>query len=233
MKTPDSFLNSKQNEPINNEPSLEEKAFVERIENLKTNNDAKRMIILTWKGLKPVSELDFEKYDSENDPERLEKITETEKLLTDLGLFSYRIQKELHGTRFDKEGNRTPMIFYEDNYRISKNKEYLQYFVDHFGKKENHEITKKIGNILGYPESAIEAWNSPDRSLTILDPKSEQHELYSNSEMAFSKFRLSKQNWAEEFKTIQKWAQEIKRLDPNLYEDTIQNYKRVISNKEH
>ena len=230
MKTPDSFLNPKQNEPANNEPSLEEKAFIERIENLKTNKDARRMIILTWKGLKPVSELNFEKYDPENDPERLKKITETEKLLTDLGLFSHRIQKELHGTRFDKEGNGTPMIFYEDNYRISKNKEYLQYFVDHFGKEEDHETTKKLGTILGYPESAIEAWNSPNRSLTILDKK---NELYSRDEMAFSKFRLSKQNWAKEFETIQKWAQEIKRLDPKLYEDTIQNYRRVISGKEH
>ncbi len=233
MKTPDSFLNPKQNEPANNEPSLEEKAFIERIENIDTNNDAKKMIILTWKGLKPVSEFDFEKYDSDNDPDRLKQIAETEKLLTDLGLFYHRIQKELHGTHFDKEGKGTPATFYKDNYSISKNKEDLEYFVNHFGKKESTEVTKKLGKILGYPESAIEARNSPDRGPTILDPKSEQPELYSHEEMAFSKFRLSKQNWAEEFKTIQKWAQEIKRLDPKLYEDTIQNYRRVISGKEH
>lgn len=205
--------------------SLEEKNFVDKIEKLKTGYEAKIMIMLTWKELKSVSEFSFEKYDTENEPLRLEQIKETEKLFKDLKIFSYRIQKKLDGKRFDKEGNSKPMIFYQDNYYISKNKKDLDYFINHFGKNENYEITKKLGEILGYPKSAVEAWNAQDRSKTILDRDSE---LYNKDEMAFSNFRFSKANYEEEFKTVKKWAEAIKHLDPDLYHKVVRNYQEIL-----
>lgn len=209
-----------------NNLSIEEKNIVEKIEDLTTNNEAKMMIILTWKGLKPLSEFSLEKYHNENDEKRIEQNLKAEKLFKELGLFSYKKQTEREGRIFEKNGSSKFTIFYEDKYYISKKLEDLTYFINHFGKEETKDITKKLGDILGYPESAINAWSSDNRTLSLLPRK---HELYNHDEMAFRSFRFSKTNYKEEFKTIKKWAEEIKRLDLRLYNDIVRNHRMFIS----
>lgn len=224
-------LGQNKNPNEDGELSLEEKSIVERIEKMDADDHSKALLILTWKGLKPVSEFDFKHYDVADDPARLEHRREMEALVADMGLYAHREEDKLDGQRYDKKGEATPVIFYRDSYAVAKNKEDLKYFVVHFGKEENYETTKRLGEILGYPETAIEAWNTTDRSSTLLKTKIENPELYARDEMAFAKFRLSKEHWVKEFETIKNWANEIKHIDPNLYERIVENRRRILANE--
>jgi len=216
-----------------NEISLEERRVIEGIEKLKTSDHTKATIMLIWKGLKPAAEFDFADYDTEDESDRQEQTLAAEKLFADLKLFSHKIQEQKDVLRYEANGkDPTPGKFYRDSYYLAKNSNDLEYLVDHFGKEENSEITEKLGTILGYPSSAIDAWNTEDRSVTILDTELEQPELFARDEMAFAEFRFSKSNWQKEFEVVKKWADEVKRLDPLLYGRIVSQYHYFLADKD-
>jgi hypothetical protein len=206
------------------EISLEEREIVERIEKLKTRDFTKAIIMLVWKGLKPAAEFDFARYYNENDKTRLEQTEEIEKIFTDLGILYHRIKEEKDTIHLDREGNETPGKSYWDRFYIARDKDDLQYIIDYFGKENSKEIMGKMGQVFGYPISAVNAWNSENKRETIL-PWDYSKEPCNRDEMAFRQFRLSKANWKEEFELVKTWANEIKRLSPSIYKSIVQTYR--------
>lgn len=187
-----------------------EKSFVERIEKLDFWDDQRTNLILSWKGLKPANDfiIGF-KYPARSDTELESLCVQTEELFSDLGLLYVRNNNFQH----DDEGMR--------NYFIAKNKENLTAIQNSdYEKRANAEQT---GRLLGFPQTAIEAYIQGDEFLMRTEdfPTGIRREEY----MAFLSFRLSKAHWQDEIFIIKKWAEEIKNTDLVLYNREVKEYK--------
>ena len=80
--------------------------------------------------------------------------------------------------------------------------------------KDGYPLADKVhGTLSGFPNSAIQAYLQQK-----LMPFSEQQTHTKGLEYDhFCQFRFSMDNWQEELKTPERWAQEVKRLSPRLY----------------
>jgi hypothetical protein len=94
---------------------------------------------------------------------------------------------------------------------------------------------QKIGSLSGYPPSAIEAYIKMEVSLGGSEEEVAQllrelfiarHELPEDIRkedyLTFESFRLSRTNFRDELETVKRWAEEIKRLDPSLYQRVVE-----------
>lgn len=206
----------------------EEEKVLEEIEKLGLNREAKEYTMLVWKEMKPAAQFSLNHFTSREERDNPTAYENVEKLFDMLGIQHMRTTSETSGSTREG-GNLVPCIFYKNSYLIAKQENDLLYLAEHLGKEESVEETRKLGKILGYPETATEAWLANDRSKTILHEAVEEPELLTQDYMAFRKFRLSKEHWKEEIQTLQKWADEIKRLDPVLYEKIVADYQRAVN----
>jgi hypothetical protein len=83
----------------------------------------------------------------------------------------------------------------------------------------------------GFPDSAIRAyrrWLYGDRKGNdlIIDQRELPEEIQEQNFIAFAQYRLSRENWQEELKTAKRWAEEIERIDPALYERMAADYHK-------
>lgn len=128
-------------------------------------------------------------------------------LLSELGL-QYEIVKELS----DDNG----MVGF--SVLVSKNKEILNKFTQ--ADKEHDD--KTFGLILGYPSTAVEAYNT-DKALNIERdlPKVELDKLQSEGVLPFLLFMPSKEHFYEELEWARKNQKLIENKAPKLYQELI------------
>lgn len=213
----------------NNESRItpEEEKVLEQIEMLGLNREAKEYILLVWKDMKPAAQFSLNHFTSKEERDNPTAYEKVEKLFDMLGIRHMRTTSETTGSTREG-GELVPCTFYKNSYLIAKQKDDLHYLAEHLGKEESVEATRRLGEILGYPDTAIEAWLASDRSKAILHEAVEEPELLTQDYMAFRKFRLSKAHWREEIQTLQKWADEIRRLNPVFYEKIVADYHRTV-----
>lgn len=188
--------------------------FIEQVEASMLAIDDKVNILLTKAGLKPSSGLDIV-IKTEYQGETTEHLNEgeVEKIL-DLVKRSgipYEIWKQ--------------EIMDEEMFR----REHLRVLVAR-GEKELKNLKEAlesnspqlIGQAYGFPKSAIEAFN---HERPALDAKTLSKEMQKTDAMIFSTPTLSADNWPEEIKQGQSYADFLKMFSPKIY----QEYKETVT----
>ncbi len=107
------------------------------------------------------------------------------------------------------------------------------YLGDHF----TPEVYLELGRIYGFPKTAIEAFDKTHNSLGDVKVHQDEFLLTSKEKMgnlpkeinAFANLKLSREHWATEVEIIKKWAEEIKLLDPVLYQTILDKNNSQIS----
>jgi hypothetical protein len=97
-------------------------------------------------------------------------------------------------------------------------------------KAENTDDDKTIGQLAGFPKTAVKAYLKSKKISNVLTIKRSElpAAVKNRNYLAFATFYFSKNHWQEELKTPKKWAETIKNLDPQLYEKTVRNYKEIV-----
>lgn len=105
------------------------------------------------------------------------------------------------------------------------------------------EVTQDVreqGRMSGYPESAVE--NYARKMEQVLTPGKTEAEILNilkesdgntkvplailkEDYMAFLSFQLSADNWQEELKTVERWAEAIKKFDPQLFKRIVVQHR--------
>jgi hypothetical protein len=136
------------------------------------------------------------------------ELSDTVKLLDSINL-EHQIVKELS----DDNGIMGYSVL------ISKDKNILKEFVE--ADKKNDD--KIFGKIVGYPETAVEAYGT-DKAFNLEEelPPAELEKLKSEGIMPFLLFTPSKEHWTEELEWARKNKHLIKEKAPKLYDDLIQ-----------
>jgi len=114
---------------------------------------------------------------------------------------------------------------------ISKNNTYLSEFI----KADKDKDDKKMGFLLGYPPSAVEAYNSDrafGKNITFegfikkkLSPQ-EIDNLRTGKTLEFINFQPSKEHWREELEYVKENQKLVRNNSPNLYEEIIKNEEK-------
>ncbi len=81
--------------------------------------------------------------------------------------------------------------------------------------------TYKTGILMGYPETAVKAFVEKKYIRNVEGEEKLSDEILNDPEHKFLNFRLSRDNWQEEFKTVKEWARVIKENAPELYEEIL------------
>jgi len=209
-------LNPKENELIDEQREVTEKE-IEMIEKSPLFYQEKVSLALATLGEKPVSWIDVsERYNQTKTKRKENKIlnqlevekNQVQQILNELGLV-YEIKK------FKIEEETTFNSGYD--FLVSKKQEDLSLFRESIKAKDD----KKIGECLGYPETATNGFINNN----ILDynelPKEEAEKLINEETSKFLTFRLSKDHWQEELEVVRSWQLLIKENFPNLYKEVI------------
>lgn len=82
----------------------------------------------------------------------------------------------------------------------------------------------EIGHALGYPPTAVAAFNTDDKILVKRDlpPEIKYSEIGQ-----LIKFTLSKNHWNDEIKIVQNWLDVLKSTSPIIYSECIKHYRTV------
>ena len=218
---------------LENEPTKEqERELVERLENTPLRIDDKVELLLTWKGPIPARDISIatESWKEDEPPKHLapKRVELLEELAKDMKLSYILSPKQIvDGEYFYKT---------EDGQeRLGKQEEVILYLAK---KKENLNLLMKaikiendqlLGQVYGYPESAIKAYrkeNETGKKETI-EVSDLPPEIQKQDSVAFARFKLSKDHWQEELKTGEKWAEVVKETSPKLYDEFIEFMTRV------
>jgi len=172
-------------------------------------------MILILKELKPASEVSLcseEWREGEKEKEiDSQKLKDFEELLNKTGISHEPYEKKTTNTDFAfKENDYEFRKRQEATFLIAKDKESLNLLKE--ALKTNDE--ELMGRAYGYPESAIKAFCG--KKETIEDAEELPEEIKRRGP-SFLRFKLSKNNWQEEIKLCEKWAEAIKEASPKLY----------------
>jgi hypothetical protein len=184
--------------------------LVGRIESLNVYDSERLNLIMVWKEIVPTANFIIA---GQNPPlSQAEQDTlsqNVEALFTDLGL-KFRVKPDYKGHEF---GNRF--------YQVAKSEEILNEFINiDFKDRKNSE---RIGLMFGIPQTAANAYAKGPQFL--IRDEDIPAKIREQDYMAFSKFWFSREHWQEELETVKKWAQEIRQVDPKLYEKLVAYHK--------
>jgi hypothetical protein len=87
------------------------------------------------------------------------------------------------------------------------------------------DYSSEVGQMSGYPESAIRAFESGDEALLLSNLSDE---VKGEDFAAFILFRLSTEHWIDEIETARKWAEVVRQQAPALYERVVRDYHERI-----
>ena len=100
--------------------------------------------------------------------------------------------------------------------------------LDKFLKANKERDEKTMGLLLGYPKTAVEAYDSRE----VLDfekffaselPKEKQRKLEEEGVLRFLSFRPSRKHWQEELEEVRKLQALIRQKAPSLYQEIIKS----------
>lgn len=182
-------------------------------------------LLLVLGDFKKANEQDFESeewYDGQ--PQASvdeEKIKTYEKLLEECGLV---FEKK-------KETAKSRVARVEDNYEYVRNIERVRYIlaksredIEKYKMAAQGESDKLLGEIYGFPQTSIEAFEKPGE---IIEYGELPEDIRSSEAYSFLTFKLSRNNYREEFETAKKWADFVKKCSPKIYAEYIEYMKAV------
>lgn len=202
------------------ELSVNEKKIIKKIERLPLSDHNKAVLLLTWRGLKPVSLIDVPLPGDFSESGR--------RLTAKLQIFFKRIG--LHSLYQEKPNQNKVLqyIFVSRDQQLTNRSSALQGVW-----KEVYE--EEMGRLLGYSFTAAKAYRLSREAdkrgevRTKNSPSFLWHEIPQNIReqdyMAFCWFAPSREHLTEDLKTVKQWAEEIRRLSPVLYQRIIDNYR--------
>lgn len=159
---------------------------VKRLEQLNIGPAQKAFIILVLLGLKPATELDLYEWN--------DKKEDIKKVMQEVGLEIK--EKEIPSDRKNLKAKLA----------IAKDKTITERLLTIDSRKDH----KEYGALMGYPESAVQAFINKEQLLSKDD--------YPKDEEVIFNMGLSKNNWQEEFAILKKWSETIKKYNPDLYD---------------
>lgn len=195
---------------------------IEGIENALIDIQDKIDMILILKDLKPASDISLyseEWLEGEEEKEiNSKKIEEIKSLLKKNGLLYEPFEEKTIDWYVDKDGQK---VRKEKKFIIAKNEENLNLI-----KKALETGDEELfGRAYGFPQSAIEAYLGKRK---IIDSNKLSGKIKQQDALAFSKFKLSKDNWQEELKKAKEWADAIKETSPKIYNEFMGIMKDII-----
>ncbi|HTE48492.1 MAG TPA: hypothetical protein VK675_01130 [Candidatus Paceibacterota bacterium] len=195
--------NSLENAQTKRKLSLEEKRIVKSFENIPFERLVDRArLILVWRKLKQATDFVF------NTPVDDLQLKNIKSIIEKAGLF---FKCEV------KEGESRQACFVADNQND------LELVLKLWSSTTLYDRDVQFGRLFGFPQTAIEAYdkNSVDskagkksKYLLTLD---EMDEKVPKDLIPYCLLMLSRANWEQELKTVKRWADEIKLVDPALY----------------
>ncbi len=90
--------------------------------------------------------------------------------------------------------------------------------------KVEAELERKKGLLLGFPETAVDAWVSKD----LINENELPEETRNSLEYAFVDFRFSRNNWKEEFEFVKERAYKLEKLAPKIFESVISAHAEMM-----
>lgn len=196
-----SSLHSKRRKSINSysddietEPDIElteeQKEAIKNIKELDTGVYQKSELILVLLGEKPATDLEGFEEDSDEVARMLEKY----------GLKAVKKNTE------ELDSSRSTLSVARD-----------ESLAKELAKTSPEKDHKKYGELMGYPDSAIEAFEDDkgQKSGNELRLDREEYPEYLK-ELAFPSFVLSKENWDKEVKILQRWQNVLEQADSDL-----------------
>ncbi len=177
-----------QNETEDKFPDLSayQQKMITNFENLEIGSFPSAELMLIFLGYKPATEVALAPW---NDPP--EKVVKT---LRDSGLIAgIKNYKDVNGKKFAIVA-------------VAKDKETME----RLKKAEADADHEEYGRLMGYPDTAIDAFMHKEKLLPEVD--------YPEKNDKTLDFKLSKDHWQEEIKVIKKWSQAIKQYSPKIYE---------------
>jgi hypothetical protein len=206
--------------------------LVEKIENSKLDTDSKVGLLLVKAGIKPSSSLELTIRTGENIWLTSEDLREVEAILKNSGL-AFDVGEILtEGSEEDEEKKDKSKTLDTVEILISGSQDKLEHLKEIKGRlpgpqqvgrgkyteKQRRADYKELGLAFGYPESAIEAFMND----TTIAKDDLPEDVRKSSAFVFSTFRLSKDNWQEELKQGQAWADCVGSLSPKTYNEVME-----------
>ena len=193
--------------------------FIRNLEELPLTADDKMNLLLTKAGLKPASEINliikswYEGGITEHMTDR--EVQETIDIIKESGLLFQLGEKIIEKESYQTEKEPSTEKFYEREQMkvlISRSKENLDFLIEAL-KTKSDEL---LGKAFGFPQTAIEAFVDKREKLDIgALPK----EVRESDAVLFSSPIISKDNWQEEIKQGQIYADFIKKVSPKIYKE--------------
>ncbi|MDX1608400.1 MAG: hypothetical protein R3251_04280 [Candidatus Spechtbacterales bacterium] len=211
---------------------------IDKLEELEllSDND-KTDILLIWRGLKQATGFEYGYSWKPGEEEKHladEELNKLKQTIEDMGLYikeGEREQQEAAEEVPEGEVTRTYAGYDKVWIYIGRDKE----SAEQWENADHIKTPDTLGALSGYPQSAIDAYEEATKEVPYGEKLKEMvysdelpEEIKEEDFAAFVQFFLSRDNWQEEIETVKKWAQEIKRTDPALYERIVENYKNRL-----
>ncbi|MDD4803829.1 MAG: hypothetical protein PHN69_01520 [Candidatus Pacebacteria bacterium] len=180
--------------------------YIEQLEKFSTiSPQGKFLILVTYLGLKPVSEFQTHFINISENEEKYRKVVE--EMLDGLNLY------HSYATEWDIEGN--PFISF--HFLISKEQnllDNLKYF-----ELDKQARDKTQGESFGFPKTAVDGYLNND----LLE---NYESLITEEDKKFLFFRLSKKGWREEIEWLREMIKKIKEISPEIYLQVLNRDKK-------
>jgi len=219
------------------EVSEHEKHIVEAVESLPEDlywENEKAELILVAQGLKPATDpAPTVTWLPGEEPKKVdqEKVESTIQLLKRLGFYVTKPELDHEDAVIYEDGTRSAGA---ENLRlyVAREAETAENLKRAYAEKD--DIT--FGRLSGFPETAVQEfvktremlWEERSQYLVDVNFNDIPKEVRELPYMAFAQFRLSKNNWKEKIKTAERWAKEIERLSPALYNKITSDYLEKV-----
>lgn len=193
--------------------------FLKSVEESKLVIDDKVNLLLTKVGFKPASEIllviksEYEKEITEHMQEK--DVQEVIEIIKKSGLpFQLGKRETIKESYQTEEEPKIEKFFQREQMKIliGRSKEDLDFLVQALETKSD----ELLGRAFGFPETAIEAFVGKKEKLDISKLSKEIRE---SDAVLFSSPTLSENNWQEEIKQGQSYADFIKKISPTIYEE--------------
>lgn len=186
-------------------------------------------VLLAWRGLKPATDVVLGREWASNEEAKILTEADVENAKRILGSAGLSVVEgagesgEIEGE--DDEGRPValrPLYRYDQKVLfISRAREIAEKL------KQAHEQddSRTFGELSGFPATAIEAYVRAEQGAAdeLMDTEELPKKIKDKDVAAFTEFRLSKKHWREEIKTAQRWAEEIQRISPRVYEKIVRH----------
>lgn len=206
--------------------------IIEKVEALNLDLNQKGELLLVEGGIKPATLLDFDVriWQEGEEPSVLKTEEDVKKFFETIGQMNIlsqeiprgiRVEEQEQKNRGEKRWRKIKVYHDRTGALVGSTGENLNRLVEAIASGD-HEA---IGKALGYPPTAVEAFAGKRAKL---DLKKVPKEILLGSGMTFITPTLSQDNWENEIKTGEEYAQFLKKESPELYKLIMEKRKDTL-----